>query len=143
MEFAPPQELVAAVEARGLAVRDWKDVSETLQAAFDATRAAAEVTKGLLLEATNERDELRAELATVRAAFEELKAHPADTLGTRERETLLKMVLGMAAGGYAFDPAAARSEATAQIVSDLEERGIGVTDDTVRKVAGMGKPTKS
>ena len=69
---------------------------------------------------------------------------------TDARETLLKMVLGMAAGGYAFDPTAARSEAIAQIVSDLEERGIGVTDDTVRKwlkeaskVAGMGKPTKS
>lgn len=54
-------------------------------------------------------------------------------LGTRERDTLLKLVIGMAQGGYGYDPNQAKSTAIKEIVDDLESRGIGVSDDTVRK----------
>lgn len=54
-------------------------------------------------------------------------------LGTRERETLLKLVLGMAIEGYRFDPRAARNEAPAEIASDLAKHGMQLSDDTVRK----------
>lgn len=54
-------------------------------------------------------------------------------LGTRERETLLKLVIGMAMGGYAFDPAQSRGTAVGEIVSQLATLGIAVSDDTVRK----------
>lgn len=54
-------------------------------------------------------------------------------LGTRERETLLKLLIGMAIAGYKYSPEEGRSHAPAEIASDLQRLGIAVSDDTVRK----------
>jgi hypothetical protein len=54
-------------------------------------------------------------------------------LGTKERETLLKLVIGMAIKGYSHDPNASKSKATKEIADDLGNLGIGISDDTVRK----------
>lgn len=54
-------------------------------------------------------------------------------LGTRERDTLLKLVIGMAVGGYGYSPVAARSQVPTEISSDLAKQGLSVSDDTVRK----------
>ena len=54
-------------------------------------------------------------------------------LSTRERDTLLKLVIGMAIEGYRYDPLAARNEAPSEIAGDLAKHGIEVSDDTVRK----------
>lgn len=54
-------------------------------------------------------------------------------LGTRERDTLLKLVIGMAMGGYSYDPNQTKSDVLREIVDDLARRGIAVSDDTVRK----------
>jgi hypothetical protein len=56
-----------------------------------------------------------------------------DGVSTRERGTLLKMLLGMAIGGYGFVPTASRSEVPGEIASDLQKHGLDVSDDTVRK----------
>lgn len=56
-----------------------------------------------------------------------------DDLGTRERDTLLKLVIGMAVEGYRYSPGAVRNEAPAEIASDLAKHGLSITDDTVRK----------
>lgn len=53
-------------------------------------------------------------------------------LGTRERETLLKLVIGMAVKGFDYDPSASRSDAVAQIKAALEGVGISISDDTIR-----------
>jgi hypothetical protein len=64
----------------------------------------------------------------------ELKAVPKDKpLGQREGDTLRKLVIGLAMVAYAYDPKAARSEVAAEIASDLAERGLTISDDTVRK----------
>ncbi|MCV2423468.1 hypothetical protein LNV28_23980 [Paucibacter sp. DJ2R-2] len=55
------------------------------------------------------------------------------TLGKRERETMLKLLIGMAIKGYSHDPAAAKSSAAKEIADDLAALGINVSDDTVRK----------
>lgn len=65
------------------------------------------------------------------AASEPERAKP--DLGTRERETLLKLLIGMAVAGYKYSPVESRSHAPAEIASDLQSLGISVTDDTVRK----------
>ena len=52
---------------------------------------------------------------------------------TRERETLLKILLGMAIGGYSYNPTKGRSGTPQEIANDLEILGIGVSVDTVRK----------
>jgi hypothetical protein len=56
-----------------------------------------------------------------------------DHLSTRERDTILKLVIGMAMGGYGFDPAAPKSPVPGEISGDLAKHGISVSDDTVRK----------
>lgn len=55
------------------------------------------------------------------------------SLSTTERNTLLKMVIGMAIKGYGYDPNAPRSEIPKVIADDLSGLGIDITDDTVRK----------
>ena len=60
-------------------------------------------------------------------------AAPVLELKTREQESLLKMVAGMAMAGYGWDPNALRSDATAEIASDLEKVGVPLDPDTIRK----------
>jgi hypothetical protein len=50
-----------------------------------------------------------------------------------ERKNLLKLVIGMAMGGYAYNPSASKNDAIAEIVRDLDLFNVGLTDDTVRK----------
>ena len=54
-------------------------------------------------------------------------------LTTTERNTLLKLVIGMAVKGYNYDPRATKSTTPKEIVDDLAGLGITITDDTVRK----------
>lgn len=54
-------------------------------------------------------------------------------LGKRERDTLLKLVIGMAVRGYGYDPQAARNSATTEIAKDLEGLGMPIDSDTVKK----------
>ena len=61
------------------------------------------------------------------------KAEATKGLSTVERQSLLKLVLGMAMEGYRYSPDAARNEATADIAADLAKHGLQVSDDTVLK----------
>jgi hypothetical protein len=54
-------------------------------------------------------------------------------LRSRERETLLKLIFGMARGGYGYDPKAERSKVVTEIVDDLAKLSISIDGDTVRK----------
>ena len=54
-------------------------------------------------------------------------------LHTKERETLLKLVIGMAVGGYGYEPNANRSPTAKEIADDLAIKGISIDPDTVRK----------
>ena len=56
-----------------------------------------------------------------------------ESLGTRERDSLLKLVIGMAIAGYRYDPKSSRGPATTEIVNDLAKLGIPLDPDTVRK----------
>ena len=71
------------------------------------------------------------------AKFEESQNEISDAeskpLSTTERNTLLKLVIGMAMKGYSHDPAAGKSTAPKEIADDLAELGISISDDTVRK----------
>lgn len=54
------------------------------------------------------------------------------SLSTTERNSLLRLVIGMAVRGYGYDPSAIRSAIPRQIADDLESCGIDMSDDTVR-----------
>jgi hypothetical protein len=58
---------------------------------------------------------------------------PETGLKTRERDSLLKMVIGMAVKGYAYKPNANRNNAVSEIADDLQKLGISLDPDTVRR----------
>ena len=58
--------------------------------------------------------------------------NPDRPLQTRERETLLKMIYGMARGKYNYNSSKARNQATQQIADDCARAGVSVDPDTVR-----------
>ncbi len=124
MQLEMAADLVGSVEELGLPIADWKSLYETASAALTAQEAA---TRRALETVTL----LQGELAATRTEV-------AQSLGTRERESLLKLVIGMAKKGYSYDPAALRSDRVPEIVGDLERCGIALSADTVRKYLRQG-----
>lgn len=61
------------------------------------------------------------------------------SLGVRERESLLKLILGIAIKGYVYDPKAARSPTAKEIASDMALVGLSMDEDTVRKYLNEAK----
>jgi hypothetical protein len=77
-------------------------------------------------------DKLRANVAAVASCQGSDRSHRGQ-LGSRERDSLLKLIIGMAVGGYGFDPLAERSRQVKEITDDLLRVGVQLSDDTVRK----------
>jgi hypothetical protein len=88
---------------------------------------------------SGDRERVGSEIQLLRIAASQATApspslSPAErTLSTTENNTLLKLVIGMAMKGYAYDPAASKSAVPKEIADDLATLGINITDDTVRK----------
>lgn len=56
-----------------------------------------------------------------------------EPLSTKERNTLLKMIVGMAIGGYKYGPKSKNNgPAIEEIREDLDAEGIPLSDDTIR-----------
>ena len=78
--------------------------------------------------------ELERQLAEATAAARQAPQQSAGkSLSTRERNTLLKLVAGMATAYHGHDPDAKRSGTASEIASDLARIGISIEADTVRK----------
>ena len=58
---------------------------------------------------------------------------PPGELGTRERDSLLKLVIGMAVEQYGYDPQKLKNTAITNIQSDLARHGLSLDTDTIRK----------
>lgn len=106
-----PKALEAAVREHGHQVADWKTAYDQ-QAAIVA--------------------DLKAKIAKLEVAETKPEPTTAD-LGIRERDSLLKIVLGMAIKGYSYDPKASRNPTAKEVASDLSLIGLRLDEDTVRK----------
>ncbi len=117
-DMSLPDELVAKVEAKSGTHIDWKQEYETV---VEKHKAYAETTAQLI--------------ETLEKRINQFESAGADSkpLHTKERETLLKLVLGMAVGGYGFVPGESRSPTATDITDDLVSNGISLSTDTVRK----------
>jgi hypothetical protein len=62
-----------------------------------------------------------------------LKPKQDQELSSRERATLLKMILGMAKDGWGYDPKEAKSPFPKELEGILDRQGFNVSDDTIRK----------
>jgi hypothetical protein len=118
----------------------------SLQEAFSKALNLVDVLKDRNDELTTENEQLAdavSEVIEARDAAESSAAELQSRLDAgsqtekpfslRERESLLRLVIGMATAGYKYDGKAPRNTATSEIASDLEELGIGLDVDTVRK----------
>lgn len=56
-----------------------------------------------------------------------------EELDYRERDSLLKIIIGMATGGYGHDLTAKKSPTVSAITEDIEKLGLVVSAETVRK----------
>lgn len=115
MHLPLPTELRLAMDRFGEDRIDWRSVAEEAQAALASKDARI-------------------------AALETALADNAvsGSANTREKESLLKLVIGMAVRGYGYDPKAARSDKPKEISGDLVLLDIPLSDDTVRKYLKEG-----
>ena len=111
-----PERLEVIVKQHGHQVADWKTV-------FDK-----QVKKTKTLEVRI--DELEALISEAPS----LSPSKSQSAVTRERNTLLKLIIGLVIAGYKHDPNAARSTTTAAIRRDLETLGMTLDEDTIRKI---------
>ena len=134
-DLAVAPELELAVTARGVQVADWKKLYDDLNAKFvehhKGWMKLSEEQSELIYRAQVRIAELEARLAS--AATPSPSAVPQKSLGTRERESLLKLIIGMAISGYGYDPSAPRSTQPSNIESDLANQGLALDVDTIRK----------
>jgi len=77
--------------------------------------------------------ELEAELAEARSVSGKDKNRPQSAL-TRERNTLLKLVMGLAISSYSHDARAPRTTTASAIRRDLDSIGMPIDEDTIRKL---------
>ncbi len=101
--------------------------------------AAMPVRNWGLDETVSEKDklisELRREVRSLRSVQQTIVAERVrdqNELTTRERNTLLKMIFGIAVTRYRYDSAALRSDAVRRIAGDLDQAGVHIDDDTIR-----------
>ncbi len=77
------------------------------------------------------------------AEFESRISEPEITiekpLPESERNSLVRLVIGMAVGGYGYNIEAKRNDAVARIQTDLELFGLPLRDDAIRKYLSEGK----
>ncbi len=145
-----PGRLETAVRAHGHQVADWKSLYDEANKTAMENKAIAEAgqARAAMLEEQLEKQAqtYKEMLETAAAQYEEQAAQWAAALDeaqkannldkpltTRERETLLTIVLGMAVGGYGYQPRGARSSTAREISDDVTKAGLSVSDDTIRK----------
>ena len=122
-EIDYPPELETQVLLHGHRIVDWQSCYENLKKLY--SEKEREVTA-----LTDCRGDL---LHQIKAVEEQLQQAGSKQLATRERDSVMKLIIGMAVRGYRYDPTAVRNSATGEICSDLAELGLSLDSDTVRK----------
>jgi hypothetical protein len=129
-----PPELEQQVIAWGHDIADWKSLYDDLKLRSDEAAAAAERAladgRRAVAELVRERASLRERVGQLEEAAREVRERP---LLSKERDSALKLIIGMAVIGYRYDPGRPRNDATTDISNDLAQLGVPLDPDTVRK----------
>lgn len=159
MRFSVPAGLIDAVKELGVQICDWKTLFEQQKELTEQARSEVAEKHAALLAAMenhsqsisklrdgyqgllNQNEEFIAlkdeRIEQLKARVGELETMPANktgkSLGAKERESLLKLLIGMAIRGYSYDPKSGRSPTAKEIADDLTLVGLSLDEDTVRK----------
>lgn len=79
------------------------------------------------------------ELAFSTKPNEEANNQSVKPIGVKERESLLKLILGISIKGYSYDPISTRSKEIKDIADDLRELNLSLDEDTIRKYLNEAK----
>lgn len=166
--FEMPEELTSKIFALGVHVLDWKkayekEVVEKAKVEINLNEANAKILEMMrennsFIEKINadstkinesyqkqivQRDQFITQLKQEISVLKTTKPHNPKgqkfELGLRERESLLKLILGMAIDGYGYDPKANKSNQIKEIAGHLLTRGLSLDEDTVRKYMNEAK----
>jgi hypothetical protein len=157
MAFELPADLVSEIEALGVQIADWKDFHDVrvreiavLEDALARERDSHQRDLAANITAMSEYAATANEtisgyqniVADLKRLNEDLKNKLAElelggrkklgNLDIRERESLLKLVIGMAIDGYGFDRKANRSPTARELSDQLQRLGLTLSDDTIR-----------
>ena len=116
-----PPELEKQILSHGHAVIDWKAHYEELK--INSDREIDHLTKKI--------EEVQQVIAEAQAADKPLHA--------KERNSMLKMIGGMAIAYHGYDTETERSTTVSDITAELHRIGIDLSDDTVRKYLSESK----
>lgn len=159
MNVEMPPALVDAIKALGVQIADWKSAYERQKATAEKAEAEAleekkasiklmadhgtyiqklsidysKIIDGYRAKISDLEQTLSQQIEAVKAAQVAPPKSKGKSFGARERESLLKLVIGMAVEAYRYDPKANRSDIIGEIAGDLEKVGIPLDADTVRK----------
>lgn len=109
-----PEKLTEIVKNRGQETPDWQTRYDDLTAKTSKTISEQEVS---IFQLTQQLEKALAE----------------KPLQTRERNTAYKLIVGMAAAWYGYDPKIKKSTTVSEITSDLQRVGISVDEETLRR----------
>lgn len=154
LNFEIPDGLQEEVEKLGLVVADWKTIADQRQEVIDlleerngliesqnaALSKAASTFTDTAKEASRRANAALAEKEKKIAELETLlNSSKRSSAASRERQSLLRLVIGMAINGYGYIPTAARTRTAQEISSDLQLLGLSMDEDTVRKYLNEAK----
>lgn len=148
-----PPELEEMVVAHGGVVRDWKTAYDELNEMKEKQAAQHEeyqASVARLLKAHEETHKANDSTIASCKAFEKILKDRIATLeqqgttsekplSTRERDTVLKLVIGIAMDAYGYQPEASRSPTAKEISDNLISLGLNISDDTIRKYLNEAK----
>ena len=129
-DIAYPEELERLLVARGNHISNWKAAYDTLKAKVDAEYQERDAKiEALMQQAEELRQKVRSAAELSAQNVDEAK----DALKTREKNTLLKLILGMAIAYHGFDPKSSRSSTAREIAGELTRVNLPLDEDTIRK----------
>jgi len=129
-----PDALLAVAINRGVSLKNWQNLYEE---AVQERKALEVESKGIIAKWQTALEQARAMNAKLKAELacrpSERPASRDETTSTVTRSNMLRLIAAMSIRGYGYDPRNSRNQATADVLSDLAQLGMAMTDDTVLK----------
>ena len=168
MRFELPVELVNNVKSLGVQVADWKSAFETQSETIAAIKKQLDTANQTIVDDRSKQllylQKIGSDNETLSKSYSDVIAKKDSfisqlnnrirdlegqnsknpkpqkpELTSRERESLLQLLIGMAIKGYVYDPNASRTNTAKEIANDLQLAGLSLDEDTIRKYLNEAK----